>query len=979
MREHGFMLAFITLATCAAGPSANAKPPSPTIVVSARANALTSFAAKEVRHYLYLLTGELPPIRQHIGKKDAIVIAVNGDPGTEFLGEGLGPQAYRLKTVTRDDGHKTLYLVGGSESATLYAAYRFAEHLGARFYLHGDVLPDTQTPFAMPDLDETRTPLFELRGIQPFHDFAEGPDWWNRDEYKTVIAQLPKLGMNFIGLHTYPLSEPTVWTGLAEDVEPDGRVRESYPTAYLNTARTVNWGYEARPTSEYACGASIFYDRDDYSGDVMRDLTPLPDTPEKCNELFNRTGALLNDAFSFARQLGVKTCVGTETPVSIPPNVGKRLGNTPNAAMKVYEGIFSRIMRAYPIDYYWLWTPEAWTWEGTTHEQVDQTLRDIEYARQALGNISAPFSLATCGWVLGPQYDRALLGKALSADISLSCISRAVGFDPVEPGFAEVSGRGKWAIPWLEDDPAMCSPQLWAGRMRRDAHDALRYGCTGLMGIHWRTRVIAPNVAALAQAAWQQGSDWGMPSQGSVAMAGNSVQFPGADIEGTEDPEIYRYHRWGMTAYRLQVPNGVYRVTLKMAEPGFTEPGKRIFEVSVAGKKVIENLDLFQKVGRNKAIDFTFENVQVSDGYLVIDFLPVVEFPIVAGIVVQGEGIELKINCGGAAHGDYQADLPAFHGHVPTEDFYTDWARHEFGPAVADDAGRILASVDGKLPRPSEWAKGPGGFLPDLRPWNAVSKEFTFVDAFAALRPRVQGAGNTERFLYWLNTLEYLRASARMRCVWGEYSNALVTVNSMTDASERTAKAREILLPARKALIASVEEAYRYLMDTVSTTGEMGNITNIEAHTFPSMLDAPGKELEELLGAPLPADAQISREYTNAARLIVTAPRSVIENGESLSARVVVASKAAPESVTLRWRPLGKRAFRSLPLTCSGRGTYEGMLPAHAMKGKDIEYHIEARFGEGEPTLVWPVTAPKQHYVVTQFDVLRHPANSPAT
>ena len=54
------------------------------------------------------------------------------------------------------------------------------------------------------NLDETGKPLFDLRGIQPFHDFPEGPDWWNRDDYKAILGQLPKLGMNFFGLHTYP-------------------------------------------------------------------------------------------------------------------------------------------------------------------------------------------------------------------------------------------------------------------------------------------------------------------------------------------------------------------------------------------------------------------------------------------------------------------------------------------------------------------------------------------------------------------------------------------------------------------------------------------------------------------------------------------------------------------------------------------------------------------------------------------------------
>ena len=87
-------------------------------------------------------------------------------------------------------------------------AYRLAEVLGVRFYLHGDVVPDEPMEWELPTLDERGAPLFALRGIQPFHDFPEGPDWWNRDDYLAVIGQLPKLRMNFFGLHTYPEGAP---------------------------------------------------------------------------------------------------------------------------------------------------------------------------------------------------------------------------------------------------------------------------------------------------------------------------------------------------------------------------------------------------------------------------------------------------------------------------------------------------------------------------------------------------------------------------------------------------------------------------------------------------------------------------------------------------------------------------------------------------------------------------------------------------
>jgi hypothetical protein len=111
---------------------------------------------------------------------------------------------------------------------------------------------------------------------------------------------------------------------------------------------------------------------------------------------------------------------------------------------------------------------------GTTEATVQATIDDINLARAAASAVNAPFKLATCGWVLGPQYDRALFDKVFPKEMPVSCINRQVGHEPVDAGFANVEGRGKWAIPWLEDDPALHSPQLWAGRMRRDAVDALK-------------------------------------------------------------------------------------------------------------------------------------------------------------------------------------------------------------------------------------------------------------------------------------------------------------------------------------------------------------------------------------------------------------------------------------------------------------------------------------------------------------------------
>jgi hypothetical protein len=126
-------------------------------------------------------------------------------------------EGYVLRS-TGSGGHRIDWIVGGGDIGLLYGAYRFAEKLGVRFYLHGDVVPDTPLHWdERPAIDEIGRPLFATRGILPFHDFPEGPDWWTADDYALYLGQLPKMRMNFAGFHCYPESlvgpEPLVWIG----------------------------------------------------------------------------------------------------------------------------------------------------------------------------------------------------------------------------------------------------------------------------------------------------------------------------------------------------------------------------------------------------------------------------------------------------------------------------------------------------------------------------------------------------------------------------------------------------------------------------------------------------------------------------------------------------------------------------------------------------------------------------------------------
>ena len=503
-------------------------------------------AAQEIRRYVFLRTGVLCEIDMTDGglpdRHSIIVLATKGSKMLELIPispafrdslEEMRKDEHALRTLTVKSS-RVLLIVGYDDIAALYGAYAFAEKLGIRFHAHGDVIPEGKAVFRIPDLNDWYSPLFAVRGLQPFHDFPEGPDWWSLDDYRAMFSQMVKMKMNFFGLHTYPEGgigpEPTVWIGLKEDILPGGRVSASYPARYYTTTGDPCWGYNPRKTGDYLYGFGQLFDADSYGAEVMRGVVPhaqiaewvaMPkeelwkieprkNAPAEWNEVFARTAGFYASAFTFGRGLGIKMCIGTETPLTIPAAVKSRIRelnrDTTEARLRLelYEGMFERIKQTVPLDYYWFWTPEDWTWSGNTQEGVAKTRMDLDAAQRAAENVKAPFSLATCGWVLGPKDDRSMFDTFLPKTWAISCISRDVGYAPVDPGFARISGREKWAIPWLEDDPALIIPQLWAGRMRRDAADALAFGCTGLIGIHWRTRVLSPNIAALARAGWDQ-------------------------------------------------------------------------------------------------------------------------------------------------------------------------------------------------------------------------------------------------------------------------------------------------------------------------------------------------------------------------------------------------------------------------------------------------------------------------------------------
>ncbi len=516
--------------------------PSATIAVvySHHASPLEKFSAKELQRYLYLRSGILAQIVQNdtipggfdyclaVGSKHSGMF--RGWPDADHLAKlagGLNPEEYLIRSY-RELDHRLFVIAGGDGPGALYGTYRFLEHAGIRYAIDGDVLPDEKCDLERMEVNETGKPRFSRRGLQPFHDFNVGPDWWNLNDYQAVLSQMAKLRFNFIGFHTYPSWNPSagpeanVWIGLPEDVDDQGNVRSGYEAGVVTTRR--GWEVKPFPTREYASGAGLLFEKDDYGPDFMLDCLDWPKNEFEATAMFNRYGDLQKKVFQNAAGLGIQTCVGTELPLGIPDMLASRLKakgmnpDDPRVIGKLYEGTFLRIMRKTPVDFFWLWLPEIWLnsepgtrrgWEITTQENVQ---RDISLIDSVARIMSVPFSFATSGWRLGTVKDPFYTHRRTPASWAISSINTNVGRDPVEKYYAEMPERSRWVIGWAEDDGtagAHCCTawdlQLWTERLFTNSSDAFRYGCEGMMAIHWRTASIAPNITALSQAGWEVG------------------------------------------------------------------------------------------------------------------------------------------------------------------------------------------------------------------------------------------------------------------------------------------------------------------------------------------------------------------------------------------------------------------------------------------------------------------------------------------
>ena len=357
------------------------------VVCDKDASLAEKLAGREIRRYVYLRTGTLLPIVNRLpdgGEGGLIVVGRRTGRRCGHVERScrqdavdrLAAEQYVLKTLRRN-GRPVLLVVGGDGIGALYAAYHFAERLGVRFYLHGDVLPDRR--IARRFARAGRNPQAAVRSprnsaVSRFPRGAGLVEWRRlQGDLRPIAEDGDEL------LRAARLSRGRRRPGAARVDRPGRRdCRRRQGEGQLSVAALHHGqcqrrlGISRREDERLCLRRRRLFDRDDFGAEYMRGTLPwnkMP--PEECNALFDRMGDLLDDAFTFAHRLGIKTCIGTETPLTIPAAVKQRLraaGKNPDdpaVVQEIYEGMFQRIAK----------DASAWTTTGCGRPKIGRGSR----------------------------------------------------------------------------------------------------------------------------------------------------------------------------------------------------------------------------------------------------------------------------------------------------------------------------------------------------------------------------------------------------------------------------------------------------------------------------------------------------------------------------------------------------------------------------------------------------------------------------
>ncbi len=408
-----------------------------------------------------------------------------------------GAEDYEISAVS-----KGAVIRAGNEQALLYAVFEFLERQGVVFGLDGTLAPlEPAQGLRLPsgNMPWTATPSFATRGLLPWPDFLNCISVYNDEDYKAYFAAMLRMRFNMFGMHVYTQNPPLAESYLSFDFAGSGHI------AALEDTAMTSWGYLPQRTSSYKMGAAQFFDRETFGADATRLAADNWDRADRTTVMFRK-------ALLFAQQLGIKIGIGfepyvnpAETITALPPESKSFPGGLVESRIgrDLLERRLADLLERYPmVDDVWLWQDEDSNWDSRKKDvalSVTPFLQAHEFLRKHAPNKR----LVLGGWG-GVARHFEDLHKRLPEDIVFSSLNDTLGWDPISEVFSKLGSRECWPIPWLEDDPSMWFPQFRASHVQSDMQRARELGCQGMLGIHWRHRVVDPTATYFARAAWNK-------------------------------------------------------------------------------------------------------------------------------------------------------------------------------------------------------------------------------------------------------------------------------------------------------------------------------------------------------------------------------------------------------------------------------------------------------------------------------------------
>jgi len=468
-----------------------------TIVIGQNTKGLEYFTAREIQRYLYEISGvafNIDTDRNVMNNITAPLILV-GQKGTNLLIKELSDK--KLITISPEDpgsegfvlkklmynGYEAIVVAGCDEKGVMYGGYTLLENFGVRFYVSGDILPQ-RSALAFPEIDLRKTPVFSKRGVLPWYNFLNGPTAWDYEDYRQFIDQLAKMKYNLIIFHVYTKCYTDKnW------IEPFLRFeyRGVKHGGYLDTSLTERWGYHSYYTDDFVWGSRQYYQGNVFGSEAALNTTNVDDNFSKATEL-------MQNAIKYAHQKGIKVCIGYE--LDMIPDELSGAGADPYAP-EIIESRIKDVINRYPsIDYIQLWSSEFVNIETNKYNEC------LKIADDAIKKTAPDVRLVTGGWWQEHRYP--LMDKNLPADIIFSQLTDHKGH--INNNYKKLKpGREKWANPWFEYDGNLWLPQPYVGEFKKICDRSAEYGIDGLIGIHWRTRMVEQNFAYMAECSWNPG------------------------------------------------------------------------------------------------------------------------------------------------------------------------------------------------------------------------------------------------------------------------------------------------------------------------------------------------------------------------------------------------------------------------------------------------------------------------------------------